>query len=456
MKNALHGISLNKKLFNSKLIEYFALIVMLGYCFFTMCYQDILITAEHSITLIDAILKGHFFDFYDWAVQRSSFGSIGYAVYEILLYLVFAIWNLPAYIAITWFHVDVFSIGCLLWYKLLIILSMMACGMILKKIGKALEIEEEKCSWIAFFYYSSLMIVLTAVQISTYDVIYLVPVLLGVYFYLEGNHKGFLICFSIAIPMKLMPLFLVIPLILLKEKRILWIIHDFLVSTSVLIICKLMFRGSPAYQYLSHYDRESMNGLFNSTMTMLGYDASLFIIAFFVICCFAYLRNVDGEQRKQFTIYYLFASFSALFMFSRPQPYWVALLIPFLIILVFYRADSLMGFGIEQIITLSYIFMGTLYSRREFGGSKLFNYLLLQSKATEESSFADFLTEREFGIYMTPINACIMGGTIILLIITHPKNKENYHREAVNYRVLAWIRLAIIACVILAEIKIIF
>lgn len=52
---------------------------------------------------------------------------------------------------------------------------------------------------------------------------------------------------------------------------------------------------------------------------IVGYDASLFVIAFFVTSCFAYLNNANEEKMKQYSIYYLFASFSVLFMFSSLQ-----------------------------------------------------------------------------------------------------------------------------------------
>ena len=56
---------------------------------------------------------------------------------------------------------------------------------------------------------------------SAYDIVALYFAIIGLDYYFKGNTKKFTICFMFAIPLKFFALLIFIPLVLLREKRIL-------------------------------------------------------------------------------------------------------------------------------------------------------------------------------------------------------------------------------------------
>ncbi len=83
--------------------------------------------------------------------------------------------------------------------------------------------------------------------VSQVDGFALFLLLLGFYYYLKGSGKAFLLCYMIAMPSKMFAVFLFLPLVLLKEKRIPCIFAALALSFSGSIFSKLLFGADPAY-----------------------------------------------------------------------------------------------------------------------------------------------------------------------------------------------------------------
>ena len=101
-------------------------------------YNDIIVTTRHGINFWDILLNGDFLAFYDRNVTASGntvYSDVQGCAYNILVYIVFAIWNLPLYLMERFASVDVMnSIPCLAYAKLLPVAAVAITAVIVKKI----------------------------------------------------------------------------------------------------------------------------------------------------------------------------------------------------------------------------------------------------------------------------------------------------------------------------------
>jgi len=61
-------------------------------------YSDIGDTLDNSVLLVESIVEGEFFDYYEYAATHSARQSQYSANYNVILYAIFAIWNFPTVI----------------------------------------------------------------------------------------------------------------------------------------------------------------------------------------------------------------------------------------------------------------------------------------------------------------------------------------------------------------------
>lgn len=96
---------------------------------------------------------------------------------------------------------------------------------------------------------SSLFVVLPTVAIAQIDMITVFLMLWGIREYLNSDQITwkFLLIFSFAAAMKIFALFVFIPLVLLKEKRILYVIVDMIAGVICIALCLLPYAGREDY-----------------------------------------------------------------------------------------------------------------------------------------------------------------------------------------------------------------
>ena len=136
---------------------------------FTMFYADITVTARFSMTFLDSLFDGRFASFYINALE-SGIAPEG-AVYDIGIYSVFAVWGLPIWILNKLFGIDIMSIGCLLWFKLLLVFFTMGVVLTLKRIALNLGFGEKVGQYVCYLSSLSLLMVFPILVAAQYDVI---------------------------------------------------------------------------------------------------------------------------------------------------------------------------------------------------------------------------------------------------------------------------------------------
>ena len=152
--------------------------LLLAYCFFFFCYiWDI----RHTVTSSYAILNGHFLDFYAY---NQTIPSIGGNDYEISVYLLFAIWNLPVKLA-GLANPEIFPLGVMLYNKLLVCILFFLCAFYIYKIGNLLFKNTAMALFSAVSFLLCPIAVFGPFIFTQYDTMYVLLMLAGIYLILR-------------------------------------------------------------------------------------------------------------------------------------------------------------------------------------------------------------------------------------------------------------------------------
>ncbi len=306
--------------------------------YFIFMYLDITNTIDNSVLFTKAIFSGNFFNFYDFTIDNASTNYP--ANYEILAYVPFAIWNLPLAIGNMAFGFDyMHSTIALLWAKGIIVVFAVITLFYIYKILRLCSVSKDFSMLACFVFATSIFFFWPTFLIVQIDLPALLLMLIGTYYFLKDNNKLFILFFAIAIPFKMFAIFLFIPLLLLKEKRIIFIAIKTIFVMVPQLLCKIMFMGSEAYNFaLTSQSKDGMNSMFNFTDIIGPRKLSLFIVAFFAICvfCYIYKYNDKNPQLKFYLpIYIASLVYGALMIFVQTRGYWVIYIAPFLILSIF-------------------------------------------------------------------------------------------------------------------------
>ena len=177
-------------------------------------------------------------------IDGRTFNALGYQglPYGILHQWLCEIWVIPVNIIYHITGTGFDGTAALLWYKFFVTFFFILCMAETGKIAKTLEIDDEQIKWMQFFILTSLLVVLPAFHIAQTDVTYLLPMLMGFHAYLKDDYKKFIIYFALAIPLKIIAIFAFIPLILLKEKRIFYVIRDLILGCIIIPAEQILYR----------------------------------------------------------------------------------------------------------------------------------------------------------------------------------------------------------------------
>lgn len=320
-------------------LEWIILTIISLIAFFSYYYGDIILTTSHGIGVWESLFNGSIINYY--------YDMNGGAIYPFPLYIVFALWDLPLYIIKCFWNIDPTTSKVLLAYgKLILVPFLLGSAFVIYKICKNIGINDINSKWCMFYFLSSCFVIFPLFIQSQYDIISVFFTLLGILYYIKSYQKKFLLFFAIAITMKLFALFIFLPLLLLKEKRILKSLLYFLSGISLLIVQGFMFKKP-----------ESADACANN---MIGYiftgkicDASIFIILLVCLCVYCYLqKNISKETY----ILIAFSGVGSFFLLNFAHPYWIILLCPYLCILVFAFPEYIkINCILETVLSLSYI-----------------------------------------------------------------------------------------------------
>ena len=133
-----------------------------------MYYADITVTAQYSLCFIDSLFDGKPFSFYNNALM-SGIAPEG-AVYDVGMYIIFAIWNLPIWILGKIADINILGIFPLLWFKTLLIVFAYGTLWLLKKIVSYLKFDEYTVKYLKWVYILAPLFVFPVFVAAQYDI----------------------------------------------------------------------------------------------------------------------------------------------------------------------------------------------------------------------------------------------------------------------------------------------
>ncbi|MBO4242301.1 MAG: hypothetical protein J5883_03380, partial [Clostridiales bacterium] len=176
--------------------EIFITAVLLLASFLIFYYTDFSDSLDNGVMLFESIKNGQFTEYYRYAAENAASETVYTANYNVILYFVFMIWNLPTAILHVTKDIDYMdSVKCLLWCKLLILLMILASSYVMRKIMDLYVDSKELKNKAHLFFLSSSCVIVPALVASQYDIFSIFFILLGLYFYLKKDMKKFLIFF---------------------------------------------------------------------------------------------------------------------------------------------------------------------------------------------------------------------------------------------------------------------
>lgn len=413
-------------------------------------YNDIVLTTRHGINFWDILFRGRLLHFFQDNVCASGNTYLatyqGGCSYNLLVYICFAIWNLPLWL-LEKMSLDVMnSIPCLIWANLLPVFATLLVARYLKTILKIDEKMSEDRIWIVQYLYLSSSLVLTTILIvSRYDSLCSIFMLLSLFGYLSKNNRSFIIWGGIAFCFNFFAILVFLPLLLLRIKSIIKIfgyLLFMLVPYFVTSIPMLLF-PTPGWGNLA-------DGLFGMLFERTNGRFSWFIVTYAIILVYSYLVD-ESKKDGIFPIWISFCSLASLFAFCLTYPYWPVLLSPYVVLLIGKSKDSRDQINIlVETVGFSMFVLGNMiyYSWCYVGKTMqpMILSVLLPNQVFNSHVVYDFWVKMRDKAPITLIFHSIFVATMIILAVTNYSGRASwekdltYHHKEVTTSQILWIR----------------
>lgn len=409
-----------------------AILIFLAFVLFVFfLYSDLVVTYTHSLNFLDCLFSGNILDFYEYTLERFYYGYP--ADYYILIYIIFGIWNLPIWILRHFCGLDQYSVCALLWAKAILIPFIVGLFYTIREMLNLLE--EKNREPIYFLISSSLLFVLPVLYIGQYDIISLFFLMYGILQCLKEDYVSWkaVLFFSLAIPLKLLAVFPVVIVILLKEKKIFELVKKMAGTLLVTLLCILPYIRNVAFYEATGYNGGWFGRLSEEVISSGSDGIAVFWLCFFAICILAY--QMTQRNRKDFfyqAMWLLTAFYGFFFAFVYAHPYWSVLLMPFVILLISrdhqnFKLNRLLEMIMEITLTVSqaYRFYWVYLSDQT-------SFLILKNVEVKSdiwgiSSLGEFTI---IGKGISILNALYLAALVGILVLNHPWKKTELSQNA--------------------------
>ncbi len=345
--------------------EYLLLAAGAVFCIFAFAHPDIVETARHGYILIRSSLDGNFFGFFEDVYSRVyGYGYTNAAHYNILLYLLYAVWELPLYLIERVGGFVFTDLTLSLWCKWLGAGFYLGCGLMTGALARRLGCGEEGCRWVPFFFWLNPVSFFTVLVMGQYDSICLFFLLWALVYYLDGRMVPFSLVMGVGMVFKFFPVFLLLPLVLLAEKRILRAAGYAALSLWLYLPTALLFLGRTGDA--GFFNQLMIERLFTQVFPGGISDASLFLLLLALVCVAARLyQPADRDAQNRMAAYLGLVVFGLLFLLVYWHPQWLILLVPFTILTSLQLRDKTLFAAMEALWCAGFfVLIAALYSRQ--------------------------------------------------------------------------------------------
>lgn len=324
----------------------------------TFNYMDTQTLMAWAVNNWDLLFEGRIGDFY----TDKSIGMLGSLrgaspeVTEIegsanpLMFIPQMIWCFPIWIT-HYFNGDIYvaTLPCIYWYKLFLVLMTGLTAYFCYRIVKQISNDDFRGIVAAFIVMASSEVLLSTGYSGQDEIVYLCFTMIALERLTAGKTRQFMIWSTVAVtlcPLLIMPLFTAL---VLREKRILWIIADLFIMMLPTglwsILSRSMTRAYSGYPHISMvFDYIKLPLVIN------GY-ASVFIILYILLIFFCYIRT---ESSNRELIWFSSLPVIWLSFFTNSFFYRLLLYIPFLAIMITVDESESMDFKVLLITILEY------------------------------------------------------------------------------------------------------
>ena len=314
----------NKKKVNWSLWIIISIIFGVGLLFFM--HDDLMETSNHSYILLTDIFKGRFLDFYlDVEAHENDLYYINNANYNIFVYIIFALWQLPIELIRRASGLTMNEHLLWIWSKLLPCIFYWLCFKEVFRISKLLSDDNKNTEKASLVYLLSPISFFSAFIMGQYVTLCLLFMLLSIRLIQEDRYILAMLCFGIAVSLNLLTAFALLPIILVIENKIdLQFLSHLAIAFIPLIISSILFIGRKGS---SKFSNEMLRRIM-SPLVVGDVEIPFYPCVFAIICCCALLFSDDDiNHRIRYGIYLSICSISCLFLFIEWHPQWIIVLI---------------------------------------------------------------------------------------------------------------------------------
>lgn len=441
------------------------------------CFKhDFYLTLNQSLTFDACLLNGKIMRFYTIVNHQALTGVfspewpstlLASANYTIINYATFGIVCLPFYLIGKIAHITIPFLLYETVIKTLYVALDIYMAKIVYDICRLLKLDEKASRWIVLLFITSPILLFSSTMITHLDIFCVLFFLLGIRSLLQENRKLTLVFFLLAAAYKPFIILSIIPIILLKEKRFLYIIRDLVIMLLGILIQSGIYRFDPGYARSQKFMSKTYDFMgrffacgFDYTRNFYKENASLFIITFCIICLAAYLVKKKNN-------YYLFAFpllvWGVFILFVQWHPNWLLLLVPFLVFAVAFTGYRnvmllLQGLLAGLIIVVSAIGWQGNYDNNIINGGVFSQLFGMVSEPKYEianvlSNKFGSIPSAIYGSALCAVMVCIM--LVVVADIAKPKGKNDrvieWERGLIWFSVcpiVVFILYSIIACIL--------
>lgn len=409
-------------------------------------YMDLKSLTIWTVNVWDTLAEtGNLYNFYEYSAGNVHGLAHAMVGSDILIYLPWAIWNLPIWALQRFGGFMIVNNAWMLFYSKLFLLAVFAVVLFLtKRIAGLLTEEKESVDRTLFLSATSFFTVTAIAYIGQNDVLVIAPFLAGIYELLKGNKRRFVLWAALSIAFKPFFVFSYVALILLYEKNLLKAGLMSLGGFGLFVLQKLLFLGAPLYSESLSYGptNGAIKLLVQSVLDIPPAGASLFFLGLGIVWLLAYFRQGE-EKQKEYTLYFAVAPLVMLFLFTRYESYRPFYLVPLLYLLMLTKpAYSRINLLLETVATgsLMYFYMMDdilFYSPK---------YLLIPKGEVPSPTISEWLLARLPGYGFQITTAIFVLAMGMILVINHPAfRSENQVLKRKEEPWLVFVRTALYA-----------
>lgn len=161
--------------------------------FYNFCYGDIFITLMHGLKFWDCLFFDNIRNFYSYSsnapLVAGMYSGTYTPLYDFMIYIIFAIWELPLWAAQHFFGVEnvLDTMPGALWGKSVMVPFIVLLVVVMRKIWTLTGVEEKIQRKNMVLFLTSVLFTAYVCIIGQYDVIPLSVIMLGIFFYAKES-----------------------------------------------------------------------------------------------------------------------------------------------------------------------------------------------------------------------------------------------------------------------------